>query len=512
MLNLLNLPDDSLIRCENKIEKGDAVLRFEKHPERLDVFLCADQSLPLCCVLRWNEPIESDVRILGDTWERAYADLSWQGLSARRFLPWYFLLTDGKVTIGCGVKTGPASFVSFCCDGEGVTAVFDVRNGDAGVALAGREVLIGSLVCHEYKDVSPFEAGKRFCRLLCDKPLAPPEPVYGGNNWYYAYGNSSFSELLCDARYQAKLAGDNKNRPFMVVDDGWEQGSCSGPWEPNEKFGDMAKLAREIKSLGVKPGLWVRYLTDESNTLPDEWRLNNESRCYDPSRPDVLNYIAETTQKFCGWGYELIKHDFSTVDLFGDWGKDLNGAITKKKNWFFADRSRTSAEIVLDFYRTIKKAAGSALILGCNTVSHLTAGEAELFRIGDDTSGKEWERTRLFGINALAFRLIQHKAFYDVDADCVGVMDHHIPWSLNKRWLDLLSESGTPLFVSCPEGALTEEQEKDMIKAYRLAAVQSGNLEPLDWLWNELPRLWRVGEKTVQYDWIENVYPSAINE
>ncbi len=91
-----------------------------------------------------------------------------------------------------------------------------------------------------------------------------------------------------------------------------------------------------------------------------------------------------------------------------------------------------------DLYRTIRQAAGDSLVIGCNTVSHLSAGHFEICRVGDDTSGTEWPRTRKMGVNTLAFRGPQHGAFYVADADCVGVTNA-VPWSLTRQWLDLLA-------------------------------------------------------------------------
>ena len=31
---------------------------------------------------------------------------------------------------------------------------------------------------------------------MCDDGALPEKPIYGGNNWYYAYGNSSDEEIL----------------------------------------------------------------------------------------------------------------------------------------------------------------------------------------------------------------------------------------------------------------------------------------------------------------------------
>jgi len=123
--------------------------------------------------------------------------------------------------------------------------------------------------------------------------------------------------------------------------------------------------------------------------------------------------------------------------------------------WSFADRSRTSAEIVVDFYRAIREAAGDAVVIGCNTFSHLCAGLVEVTRTGDDTSGRYWDRTRKMGVNTLAFRIMQNRAFYMADADCIGITDA-VPWEQNRVWLKALSRSGSPLFMSSAKGVADE--------------------------------------------------------
>ena len=128
------------------------------------------------------------------------------------------------------------------------------------------------------------------------------------------------------------------------------------------------------------------------------------------------------------WGYELVKHDFSTYDLLGKWGFEM-GAEPTFAGWSLHDRSRTNAEVMLDLYEAIRKTAGEqTLLLGCNTVGHLGAGIFELQRTGDDTSGEHWERTRKMGVNTLAFRLAQNGTFFrtgcglrrDHEGDSVG--------------------------------------------------------------------------------------------
>jgi alpha-galactosidase len=157
--------------------------------------------------------------------------------------------------------------------------------------------------------------------------------------------------------------------------------------------------------------------------------------------------------------------------------------------------------VVDALYATIQNASSGALVIGCNTVSHLSAGRFALCRIGDDTSGTDWRRTRKMGVNTLAFRGVQHAAFYTADADCVGVTKR-IPWSLNRQWLDLLARSGTALFVSLAPDALGAEERRDLRAAFAIAARPQPLGEPLDWQGTIWPTRWRLGGEEVAYDWI----------
>lgn len=505
MTDILRKPDKSEIIYET--EQHDAELEFIEKDNRLDVYITAEKSLPKFVVLRWNGSTDSRVSVLGDDWERSYGNLAWRGIEENRFMPWYFMISDGKMHTGYGVETGCNSFVSFEFDDNGITAWIDVRNGSFGVRLGGRKLLTCSFVCESYEGMSEFSALSDFCRRMCASPLCPPHPVYGGNNWYYAYGKSSREEILGDTRLQVRLSEGLENRPYMVIDDCWQINSCAGPWQPNEKFGDMKALAEEIKAAGARPGIWVRFLHDRNMALPDGYYRDKSKYLLDPTVPEVLEYIENTVKRIRNWGFELIKHDFSTNDIFESWGKELNGSITKKRDLRFRDNTITNAEIVLKLYRTILNAAGDTVIIGCNTVSHLAAGLVHLQRIGDDTSGKDWDRTRKMGVNTLAFRLPQQKAFYDIDADCAGILGDNIPWELNRQWIDLLAKSGTPMFLSCPDGALSEKQEAELKKLYRIASEQKTTAEPLDWMWNSTPSQWLIGGKKVSYCWNTDKLP-----
>lgn len=307
-----------------------------------------------------------------------------------------------------------------------------------------------------------------------------------------------------DTEYLSTLTKNLENRPYMVIDDGWQQYRCDayigGPWDRgNEKFPDMALLNTKMKEMNVRTGIWIRLLQDDKSRYPDDWRLKH-SGMLDPSHPEVREHIGLDINRLCDWGFELIKHDFSTYDLFGRWGFDMKPFVTSE-GWNFYDRSMTSAQVVKTLYRTILDAAGGrAWILGCNTIGHLGAGLMHMHRTGDDTSGKSWHRTRMMGVNTLAFRLPQHRVFFDVDADCVGVMGN-IPWSLNRQWADLIGKSGTSFFASVKPGILTKEEEKEYQQILLGASLAEKRYIPEDWENDSTPHTWRDGENQITYHW-----------
>ncbi|GCE29663.1 hypothetical protein KDA_51470 [Dictyobacter alpinus] len=461
-------------------------------------------------VLRWQQRVAPELVYLSDEWERGYGELGWRNLVPERILPWYFLTYDGSLVHGYGVKTGAAAFCFWQVDSSGVSLWLDVRNGSAGVELGTRELLVAEIVSRLGNEGEGlFAAAQQFCRQMCARPVLPKQPVYGGNNWYHAYGNSSYQEILDDSKLMASLASASPHHPFMVIDDGWQlchsKNGNGGPWLPNRDFEDMQKLATEMKRTGVRPGIWFRPLLT-SEKVPSDWTfatgrlaMSGDGLVLDPSLGEVREYIGTSIKRLVDWGFELLKHDFSTFDIFGLWGFQMGAKLTEHQ-WAFADRSKTSAEIIVQFYRCIAESAGNALVMGCNTVGHLAAGVFALQRTGDDTSGREWERTRKMGVNTLAFRMPQHTTFFAVDADCVG-LTRDVPWELNRQWLQLLAESGTPLFVSAAADAVGIEQEKALRMAFEQAAQVHAPAQPLDVLETTSPRRWLINGRTVEFDW-----------
>jgi alpha-galactosidase len=211
--------------------------------------------------------------------------------------------------------------------------------------------------------------------------------------------------------------------------------------------------------------------------------------------------VLENGRQAVRWGYELVKQDFLTYDLLGRWGNEM-GAQCTLPGWSFNDRSVTNAEIILDLYKDIRTSCGNnTMLTGCNTMCHLGQGYFDIQRVGDDTSGKIWDRTRYMGVNALAFRLPQHKAFSILDPDCVGLRPE-IPWELNRQWMDVVARTGTALFVSPAVDERTSEHSQAIREAFQITAAGGDGAYPDDCLRESTPRLWKSGRSKLRYDWI----------
>jgi alpha-galactosidase len=470
--------------------------------------------------LRWKTHLPSGTRVLGDAWERSYGDLEWLPLQAERVLPWYAMVHLEGCTSGIGVKTGAAAFAFWQVDSEGISLWLDVRNGSNGVRLGHRRLEVATIV--EYvgeKKESPFAATKNLCRRMAEgtkivgtRGTTPVDSIYGSNDWYYAYGKNTPAGILRDADLVASVTPTGGPKPFTVIDDGYQD---------QTRFPDMSKLAEDIRSKGVHPGLWIRPLranpaTPEKLLLPStRWKGDSAESpplAFDPTIPEALEAIAAVTKQACDWGYDLIKHDFTTFELFGQWGSQM-GASPVRGNWHFNDQGLTNAEVVRLLYSQIRLSCGEdRIILGCNTVGHLSVGLFDASRTGDDVSGKEWERTRRTGVNTLAFRLPQHGTFFSVDADCVP-LTRDLPWSMSKQWLQAVAYTGTVLLISPEPGSVGKDQREALRDAFTRCLHVEGS-EPLDWMDSRTPAEWQYSKNEHSYQWIlpegEDPFPIGI--
>ena len=503
-----------LERAGDRWEGAGVAMTAEQAPGGLRLSLEAPASPVERVHLRWNAPVATErLRVLGDAWERSYGELGWREVIPEQPMPWYFLSFDGQRTHGYGVATGAAAFAFWQVDREGVSLWLDVRNGGAGVRLGSRRLAMATVIARPGEPgETPMAAARALCKRMCPSPRPLSGPIYGSNDWYYAYGKSSAAAILRDAELIAELVPDGDVRPFATADEGWANRTL---------FPDMPGLAAAIRGKRVRPGIWIRPLRAPRNAknsvlLPGKRFATGAERegnaSYDPTIPEGLEDALSSVREVKAWGFELIKHDFSTYDLLGQWGSAM-GASPALPGWSFHDGTLTSAEIIRNFYLAIREAAGDAVVVGCNTVGHLSAGIFEADRIGDDVSGKQWERTRRMGVNTLGFRLPQHGTFFCADPDCVPVTPE-IPWELTRQWLDVVARSGAALVISPDPRSFGPEQKEAVRRAFSLAAGRGPQADPVDWFATRTPAVWRAGGGAEQqtYTWLEpsGAYPFTV--
>jgi len=320
--NILRVPDYATVYAESSTSATPLTrnaslwhasgieLRTEVSSDDLAVSVAAPTT-PLTRIhLRWNFTVAPDLVYLGDAWERSYGDLAFRTMVPERVLPWYFATHDpaANTTHSYGVRTGASAFCFWQVDPAGVSLWLDVSNGGSGVLLGQRELHAATIVSRfGIPNEHPTEAIAALCRQMCPNPRLPKGPIYGTNDWYYAYGHNSEAGILRDTALVAELAPQTSlksgPRPFSVIDDGWRN---------NPAFPDMAALAQKIRAHNVRPGIWIRPTiapasTDPKLLLPQKhFRSSGDDLAYDITIPEAHAKAIDIMTEVVGWKYELV--------------------------------------------------------------------------------------------------------------------------------------------------------------------------------------------------------------
>ena len=449
------------------------------------VRVASDNGMAESAAVAFDLPVASDWKVLAQTGSGMMAGYAWLPVGSGQTVAWYTLLHDGKRTYGFGVKVQPKAMCAWRVEPCKVELLLDLRAGGQPLELGGRTLEACEVVrCESAPGESAYETGRRLCVLMCQKPRPLREPMIGFNDWYAAYGRNTATNFLADAAFVVSLCKGASVQPYVVMDDGWQRfsppeverltgrfDSGYGPWEESSRsFGmDMKTFCAKIAALGAKPGLWYRPLC-------------MEGKMCDPSDPKVLERIRADIQRFKAWGFKFVKIDYLAFDWCGHFKHvDSDGRLIRDdRRWH--DTRHTTAEIIVNLYRTMREAAGDEMvILGCNAVNHLCAGLFEASRVGPDTSGKEWETTKRNGVGAVAFKGIENETFFAADPDCAGLASEGaIPWEKNRQWIDLLSRSGMPFFISWRRTLADDDVREALSAAFRRASQPCRTAEALD--------------------------------
>ena len=227
------LPDEVWIQSDNnwyRLKSSNALKYiFEdvqvmlKHKSDVLSVSVNSPTKPLNAIkLKWKHSVSSNDRVLGDHWERTYGDVSWQTPVGDKKMPWYFIQHDKNSASCFGVKTGCNSICYWNVDNSHMHLTLDTNSGGVGVQLETRTLHAADIITTKNKTGERlFATAQRFCKLMCNKPMLPKQPVYGINDWYFSYGNNSDDLILQHTSLLADFATDVNNRPFSVIDAGW---------------------------------------------------------------------------------------------------------------------------------------------------------------------------------------------------------------------------------------------------------------------------------------------------
>lgn len=464
--------------------------------------------------LRFRGELSFVDKVYGDQWERVGGDCfaEWRSVMPSRALPWFCYLRGEGRTACYGVKTGAECFAFWQTDTRGVTLFLNLCNGTRGTDIS--EPLVACEVVQyfspEGEDV--FVSARKFSHIMCETPILPKEPIFGVNNWYWAYGRISAESIKYETEYLMKMCEGTKHDPYMIIDDGWQMNRTygnaayiGGPWLPNDRFSDMAMVSETIHSKGAKSGLWFRPLLTLGDIPEKACLIKNQNGgvILDPSHPYTLERVERDAALIRSWGFDLIKHDFSTIDITGN--HPLTGMrhtaniCTGDRNFF--DNTKTTATIIKNFYKAVQTGAAGADVIGCNTISHLTAGIHSVYRVGDDTSGRSFEWTRRNGTNSV-MRLPLNDAFYRVDPDCAAFTDK-VDAELNLDYLEMCAVTGMTTLASVTPDILDEKQLKRINEIYRIADKDDKRYGIVNYDRVANPEIFASedGKEYVEYDW-----------
>ncbi|MFH0758443.1 MAG: glycoside hydrolase family 36 protein [Bacteroidota bacterium] len=268
--------------------------------------------------------------------------------------------------------------------------------------------------------------------------------INGWCSWFYTYEHITEDEVICNAEFAA-----HHLKPYgfeyIQIDEGFQR--CHGDWEGNERFPHGMKwLAEKIKSLHLKPGLWIApfvvsekagifqnhpdwFLKNPDNSLkrvgpwPDEdtaWAKNENPKRYglDITHPGAAEWLYNLMDTVANkWGYEMIKIDFVAWSILS-------------ANQFY-DQSVTPGQAYRRGLEIIRNAVGEKChILDCGP-GQVSVGLIDSMRIELDQnygySKDAWKQYFLHSSSsapAVAKRYYFHKKTWINDADhiCISLL------------------------------------------------------------------------------------------
>ena len=282
-----------------------------------------------------------------------------------------------------------------------------------------------------------------------------PLPPSGWCSWYFFYQEINENEIKIAAKWIAENLKDF-GAQYVQIDDGW-QGTGRGlgenrDWSTiNNRFpGGMDGLAAYIRSLGLKPGIWlaphgqsneavvknhtgVFLMKPDGTTASSTWE---GTFLVDPSTPESQKYLKDMFAKLTSWGYEYFKIDGQPIVV---------REYRNKKNFMKNPADDTDA-LYRETLKSIRAGIGpNSYLLGCWVVPLEGVGLMNGSRIGADVL-PNWDGFK-FAMRATMQYYFLHNVAWYADPDVFIV---RAPLSLEqaRAWVTLQGLTGQAALMS----------------------------------------------------------------
>ncbi|KJF43568.1 hypothetical protein LH29_10610 [Draconibacterium sediminis] len=312
-----------------------------------------------------------------------------------------------------------------------------------------------------------------------------PLPPSGWCSWYYYYQEITGDEFLKNADWIAENLKDY-GAQYVQLDDGWQGvGHGSGnnrDWTTiNERFSmGMDTIASYIKSLGLKPGIWLAphgqsnpevvkshpgaFLEKPDGTsASDTWE---GKFLVDPSSDAGQNYIESLFTTLTNWGYEYIKID----------GQPIVTREYRNKKEFMQNPSDDSAELYRETIKTMRNVMGTdKYLLGCWVVPLEGVGIMNGSRTGGDDL-LSWNGFRT-ALNATMQYYFLHNIAWYTDPD-VMLVRSPLPLRQARVWAAMQGLTGEALMCSDRMMDLSAERVDIVRKVFPATDIRPLDLFP----------------------------------
>ena len=287
-----------------------------------------------------------------------------------------------------------------------------------------------------------------------DKTRFPLSPS-GWCSWYFFYQEINENEVKITARWIADNLKDFGVH-YVQIDDGW-QGTGRGlgenrDWSTiNNRFpSGMAGLATYIKSLGLKPGIWLAPHGQSNETVvknhvgvflmkPDGTTASStwEGKfLIDPSAPESQKYLTDLFKKLASWGYEYFKID----------GQPIVVREYRNKKSFMKNPAEDTDQLYRETLKSIRAGIGpGGYLLGCWVVPLEGVGLMNGSRIGADVL-PNWDGFKFAMRATMQYYFLHNLAWY-ADPD-VFIVRAPLPLEQARAWATLQGLTGQAALMS----------------------------------------------------------------